>query len=171
MLLTTTIGLLLLIAAGGCQTDTGEEAEHHFPAHQPIDYPSAVARMREVHQEILDGPLVARDAPVLREHHGHDDHDDAEPEQLDALLEMSDLVNWLPDLAADSELEEEPWNRVYSISNRLQVITRDASALAGSKRRESYLRHEGEIEQHLRQLLEITERFANTESSLSAVDP
>jgi hypothetical protein len=83
---------------------------------------------------------------------------------------MGDLVRWLPALAADSDLEERPWNQVHTVANQLEVILTDASSKNGDERRATYLQYETAIERHLRQLLEIKREFPTAASSLPA-DP
>ena len=105
-------------------------------------------------------------------HHAHDHHHshghdhshshDHEHISLDALQEMNDLVRWLPDLAADSDLKEEPWNRVHAATNALAVILTEASSQNGDERREAYLKHETVVEEHVRELLEIKRQFPSS---------
>lgn len=38
------------------------------------------------------------------------------------LTELSDLIRWLPELAADTELEEAKWNRVVELSEQMQLV-------------------------------------------------
>jgi len=78
---------------------------------------------------------------------------------MDALQEMSDLVRWLPELAADSDLKEEHWNEAHSAANRLEALLGAASSRSGDERRETYLECQAEIEQHLDRLVEIKQQF------------
>jgi len=178
MRLSATISLLLLLLTGGCRSHaTKENSEHYSSAHKPADYPAAVARMQDVHQEIRTGPLVVREVHATHDHHHHHDHSHEHHHShghahqhvhLDALQEMSDLVRWLPDLAADSDLKEEHWKRVYAAANSLEVILTEASSRSGDERRATYLQYETEIDRHLRQLTEIRRQFQSSDPSLVA---
>lgn len=73
--------------------------------------------------------------------HGHDDHDHAgerhreEGEvikrrslEVDLRTELTDIVRWMPDIAAKSDLNESQWNFVKSISDQLTAIIDGAAA-------------------------------------------
>lgn len=125
----------------GCRGGTVEEAEHHTPPHKPPDYPAAVDRLVELHQEIRSGRS--------RETH-----------QLDVFTETYDVVRWLPELAADSDLKEGPWNRVHAAARRLEAILTEVLARGDDGRREAYLQSETELDQRWRELVEIKQHFA-----------
>jgi len=95
-LITLVIPSLLLICPLGCgnsQPAAGKEhLEHFVPAHKPANFSEAV-------EEIQDR------AEHLGQHTGHS-HDDEAAE----FQELRDIVNWLPELAADSDLNESDWN-------------------------------------------------------------
>ncbi|MBM3998806.1 MAG: hypothetical protein FJ297_04550 [Planctomycetes bacterium] len=137
--------LLLIALLTGCHGAETEEAEHHTPAHMPADYPAGVDRLLALHMEIANGGSRAMD-------------------QLDAFAETYDIVRWLPMLAADSDLEEEPWNRVHATARQLEAILAKVVALNGDNRRQTYMQYETELDQHQRAMLEIKQHFpaANT---------
>lgn len=165
---------LLLVLLAGCHGVETEEAEHHMPPHMPVNFPAAVERLGELHEEIRARPLAARTVGGARDehkpddsgngnHHHHDhghDHDQHHSHvTLDALQEMYDVVQWLPDLAADSDLEEEPWNRVDRVSRRYQALLAAALAQSGDSRRQIYVDNETELEKLRRELIEIKQVF------------
>ena len=165
---TAAVGVIVLTLAAGCGANTThEEPEFYFSGHKPDDYPTAVERIQETHQEILDRPLVEREVHATHHHHDHPhDHDHShshehghEHAHLDALQEMSDLVRWLPDLAADSDLKEEPWNRVFAAAKSLEAILIEALSQSGEERRATYLQHESDVVRHLRELTEVGRQF------------
>lgn len=112
----------LLAALAGCQRqsaqpDEGEasrlaterdhfhEHEHFVPEHRPADFGEAVTQ------------ISARFAGLQHEQNaGHHDH------ALQELGELIDIVRWLPEIAADSDLQESSWNEVHGISLRLDAI-------------------------------------------------
>jgi len=131
--------LLLLLLAGCHGVETGE-AEHHTPKHMPTDYPAAVNRLLALHVEIANDRSRAAG-------------------EIDVFAETHDIVRWLPMLAADSDLKEEPWNRVHAASQRLEEILTDVLSRSGVDRRETYLDYETELDQNQRELVEIKQQF------------
>lgn len=131
---------LLIVLLTGCHGVETEEAEHHAPAHMPADYPAAVDRLLALHSEIAKGSLRAAD-------------------EIDVFAETHDIVRWLPMLAADSDLEEPPWNRVHAAARRLEKILTHVLSLGAEKRKETYFQYETELDQHQRTLVEIKQQF------------
>ena len=142
----------LLMVFAGCHDVQTEETEHHTPEHMPADYPAAVEQLLALHVEIANGGSRAGDA-------------------IDVFAETYDVVRWLPMLAADSDLDEEPWNRVDRASRRLEEILNEVLARNGSDRRETYLRYETELDQHQRVLVEIKQQFPAAASAMPAEEP
>lgn len=151
--------LPLILLAGGCHSTRVEEAEHHDPDHKPVSYLAAVARLPELHEEILSGPLVARIVPPAVDHHDETHEDEAHEDDvpIDALQEFSDVVGWLPALAADSELQEEPWNQVYEVSQELSTLLSQLTDLNADKRQEAYREKSEAIASHLATLREVAD--------------
>lgn len=138
---------LLFPAATGCHGTRVEEAEHHAPAHKPADFPAAVDRLLALHGEIRSGVHRASD-------------------QIDGFTEFQDLVRWLPELAADSDLSEESWNAVYDTTQRLEKILIQVQSRSGDRRRETYLTYESELHRHQRVLAEIKGQFPAASKSI-----
>jgi hypothetical protein len=101
-----------LLAFAGCRAgqSPGDEhghddhAGHVVPTHKPKTFPVAVRRLRELTEQI-GGNLV-----------------DAKPrsESDNATIHIAlDIANWLPEIAADSEMPETPWNEVNARSTAL----------------------------------------------------
>jgi hypothetical protein len=78
-----------------------EHAGHVIPAHKPKAFPGAIRRLRELDERI--GRKIAEgNARALLD---------------DKTLTMAlDIANWLPEIAADSDMPEGPWNVVNSRS-------------------------------------------------------
>jgi hypothetical protein len=131
---------LLIVLLAGCHGVETEEAEHHTPEHMPADYPAAVDRLLALHVEFINGSSRAAD-------------------EIDVFAETYDIVRWLPMLAADSELKEEPWNRVHAASRSLEEILTAVLAFNGDDRRETYLQHEMELDQLQRALIKVKQQF------------
>jgi hypothetical protein len=130
------LGLLLL---AGCHRGAAvAPAEHHAPAHHPGDYAAAVVRLEELHEEILSGRT--------------------RPEgSLDAFAEWEDLVRWLPGLAAETDLAEEPWNRVADISDAWTARIAALRAEPPERRRAVY---ESQADPWRRALADLTQAAA-----------
>jgi len=91
----------LLCAASGCgegrsQGDDDDHAGHVIPAHKPRMFPEAVRRLRELNDKIGRGTADAKTLNVAL-----------------------DIANWLPEIAADSDMPEAPWNQVNAHSTAL----------------------------------------------------
>jgi hypothetical protein len=111
--------LALLLFAGCHRAAPAGPAEHHTPAHKPADYSAAVAQLGQLHQEIIGGR--ARPAG-----------------ELDVFTELGDVVRWLPELAADSDLPEEPWNRVARASDELAGLLAQVQTVPADRRQAAY---------------------------------
>jgi hypothetical protein len=101
-----------LIAAAGCRggQSPGEaeapedHAGHVIPAHKPKDFPSAVRRLRELNGQITSKLADGKARSLVAE------------KTLPIAL---DIANWLPEIAADSDMPEFPWNAVNERSAAL----------------------------------------------------
>ena len=111
------LGLSVVASSPGCKAPT-EEAEHHRPEHMPDSYVAAVDRLVELHTEIIDEQPPSGD--------------------LDEFDELVDIARWLPELAADSDLGEQPWNRVHTAAGKLQQQLRVVMNEPSAKRRGAY---------------------------------
>lgn len=92
-------GLLLLAACVtqiGCQKSPAEEEEaHHIPEHLPADFDQALARVEQLIAHLKDGAALEK-----------------MPTEVNVETELRDVVRWLPELAAQSDLKEADWNVV-----------------------------------------------------------
>lgn len=84
--------------------DHDEHAGHVIPAHKPKDFPDAVRRLRELNRTI-GAKLAAGEAGSLRDGR--------------TLPIALDIANWLPEIAADSDMPEKPWDEVNARSGAL----------------------------------------------------
>jgi hypothetical protein len=108
----TSMALASLITLAGCQErhSPGEadhdddHAGHVIPAHKPKDFPSAVAKLR-----VLNGQIASKYAEGKA-------RSLVEDKTLPIAL---DIANWLPEIAADSDMPEAPWNQVDERSTTL----------------------------------------------------
>lgn len=139
-------GLLsaVLLVAGCHATAPSGPAEHHAPSHQPADLPAAVTRLGELHQEIVAGPSRPAGA-------------------LDVFVEQGDILRWLPGLAADSDLAEEPWNRVADTSNALAVLHAGLLATPPDRRNAAYRTQAARWQQALDELTQVAELLQKSE--------
>jgi hypothetical protein len=118
----TSACLIVIAGSHGAKSpgDAHEHEEKHaghvIPAHKPRTFPDAVRRLRELNDQFLgDGVGGKSGSP-------------AEPTNLEIAL---DIANWLPEIAADSDMPETPWNEVNARSARLvgdyQTLTTSAA--------------------------------------------
>ncbi len=144
--------LLLAVASvgalGGCGqgksksgSDAEEEAghayEHHNPPHKPRDFPRGLAAL---HQRCAE--LFKSSTPKSPQ----------EQKEFDKLV---DIVNWLPELAADSDLNRAEWDRVNEHSKQLG---RDVDEYARGGLGPSDARIRQRIESDLQALDEVVRR-------------
>ena len=83
----------------GCaeEQDSLHELDHELPPHWPVSLSDAAAKIEE---------RVALDS--------------SSPNQLDARDELEDLVSWIPEIAADTDLTEAEWLPIYELSETLR---------------------------------------------------
>lgn len=105
--------LLAVAVAPGCRGDrphggehAGEEEHigHVIPAHKPKDFPAAVRRLRELERTIDEEMAGGRMKALV------DDR---------TLPIALDIATWLPEIAADSDMPETPWDAVNKHSEAL----------------------------------------------------
>jgi hypothetical protein len=80
----------------GCQKGAAEEEEaHHIPEHLPADFDQALTRVEQLVAHLKDGAALEK-----------------LPTEVNVETELRDVVRWLPELAAQTDLKEEDWNVV-----------------------------------------------------------
>ena len=166
------IVIVLLAAILGCHSQEEAHDEHHSHHRKPHNYTAAVERLTELHTAITRGESHHHsddhgddhdddhgddhgdDHDDHGHHHddGHDDHDEHEHDHEDDYEKSLDIARWLPDLAADSDLEESEWNRVNKTANKLAAILVQVCSREGDARRKAYLEQESKIEGYHREL-------------------
>ncbi|MCG6156594.1 hypothetical protein [Rubinisphaera margarita] len=89
---------LLLSVFSGCisSKEDEEHGEHVIPAHKPADFVVAV--------DILHSRI----------------HSSLETEE--SVLELRDIIGWLPELAAQTDLAKDEWDRVHEVSRTLANV-------------------------------------------------
>jgi hypothetical protein len=117
----------------GCRGGGTDRAEHVTPAHKPLDYAAAVERLEDLRRAILAGQTRS-------------------PNELDWFVELQDVARWLPELAADSDLEEASWNRVDEVAQRLVDRTTAVLMCAPGGRVEAFRREAEEFDALQREL-------------------
>ena len=109
----------LLVSFPGCiQSDSHEgEDDHHMehivPEHKPANFAEAVDELQHRTEH-------------LKSHIG--DEDESFDHELE---ELTDIVGWIPELAADSDMNEADWNLADSISREMQVAFETSEGSGG----------------------------------------
>jgi hypothetical protein len=104
--------LIAIIGCRGGQSSGESEARqehagHVIPAHKPKDFPSAIRRLRELNGQITSKLADGQARALVTE----------------KTLPISlDIANWLPEIAADSEMPESPWDEVNGHSSLLVSV-------------------------------------------------
>lgn len=135
-LLSAGLTLLALALTLGCHGREVAHAEHHDPEHKPKDFPAAVDRLFVLHTEIVN-------------------ESEKSPNEIDRFTEAYDIARWLPEIAADSPLGRQPWDRVNECALALRSILGKIQAKQSDGRRMLYLQKAAEVERRYQQLLEI----------------
>lgn len=95
------------------------EHEHGIPTYKPKTFAAAVRQLSPRWKHIS-----------LELNAGHVEHADAD---LEELLEM---IRWLPELAADTDLKKADWDRVQQLSTKLETLAvahRSRSGVSNSR--------------------------------------
>lgn len=112
-------GLCLVVVAGcagsSSNADEEERLEHHIPAHKPTSFARAIPELdRRFHDPAL-GAGTKRVDPRWSE--------------------LADIVRWLPELAADSDLRRQDWERVQQLTGELSRHLQQWEAAAAERSR------------------------------------
>ncbi len=97
-------GCLLVLAGCRGEHSPGESNDseedhigHVIPAHKPKTFPQAVDRLRELNDQFLRDGGAGKAGSSLDEKNLHI---------------ALDIANWLPEIAADSDMPKPPWDEV-----------------------------------------------------------
>ena len=116
--------LLVLVGCRG-EHPPGDRQEDHvghvIPAHKPKAFPQAVSRLRELNDQFVRAAGVGKA--------------EAPPDEK-ALHIALDIANWLPEIAADSDMPEAPWNEVNArsaaiVADYQAIVSGDAGNVRG----------------------------------------
>lgn len=104
------------LSVAGCGSSESEEdhhMEHFVPAHKPASFKGAVDALTERTSH-------------LKLHVG----DSGEIVQQE-LGELADIIGWIPELAADSDLNEQDWTQAVQVSGKMQIVYERSNADGG----------------------------------------
>jgi hypothetical protein len=92
--------MCLLVSMLGCgeSKESLHEMDHVVPAHWPSDLSDAASKIRERLTKVQETAS------------------DSSEDSAQALKELSDLVGWVPEVAADTDLAEPDWMKLYVAS-------------------------------------------------------
>lgn len=90
----------MCVGCGGGKESLHEE-DHTLPAHWPADLNDAAFKLSDRYARLCQSPELARNGETLFE-------------------EFRDLVEWAPNIAADTDLTEQDWNPIYAASESLR---------------------------------------------------
>lgn len=102
---------LLVAGCAGSIDESNGQLEHHRPDHKPPTFPAAVEQLAQRHERIVVESHRNEAGALERELH-----------------EQMDIVNWLPELAADSALKKQDWEQVQTASKELLNIYQQVDA-------------------------------------------
>jgi hypothetical protein len=123
----------------GSETEShgGHAYEHHNPPHKPRDFPGGLAALRLRFTQFFKSPA----SPT--------------PETNKDFTKLVDIVGWLPELAADSDLDRVEWDRVNEQSKQM---ARDVDSFAHSGLDDARQRIRQQIEVALQALEDVVGR-------------
>lgn len=111
----------MISACFGCSdSETEEHLEHVIPAHKPKNFAEAVSELNSREAAFFDGSA----SDEMKQ-------------------EMIDIIVWLPELAADSDLRRDNWETVQKTSQELSKI---AASPSSEQPPESWNSHLDELE-------------------------
>ncbi|MFM7072170.1 MAG: hypothetical protein ACKO38_10310 [Planctomycetota bacterium] len=162
--------LVALAALSGCQRAAHEEPEHHLPAHRPADYPAAITRLENLHQQFLAVRASTGESPAGASKTGESSTAESSAagtlvsggevaEPIDPFDEFHDVARWLPELAGDSDLGEAEWVRVNRQAKTLVDAFAPVRAAAAAARPNAYGGRREVFESGLRELRAVAESF------------
>lgn len=123
--------LMLLVSMAGCagQADSDDHhLSHVLPPHWPKDLADAALKLEQRWK------LVRDDEQAIKER-----------------SELSEIVSWLPEVAADTDLDEQQWQPLYDQSESLRVKLAESRSIV-------------ELDGEFQRLLELIQRL-QTEAS------
>lgn len=104
--------------AVGClaaQDEEAEHLEHHIPAHKPETLVAAIAELERRNPTAMSQAESTADAERDR-------------------AELRDIIGWLPELAADSDLRKADWDSVQQLSTELATAVESWDTAAPGER-------------------------------------
>jgi hypothetical protein len=106
----------LVVVAGCFSSPEDDHLEHHVPEHQPPNFPAAIEELiRRLHE-----------------------FEESAGETEQAGGEFRDIVGWLPELAAHSDLKKREWDAINTHTKRLLLLWEaPPSPLPSETRRET----------------------------------
>lgn len=146
--------MLMTCCGVGCYRPAPpDEAEHERPAHKPYSVAAAVERLEQLHG------IISSEAPLPQD------------QPIDIFAEYIDVVRWLPELAADSDLSRERWERIDGRAAELLLCLESLGPLSDDQQREAYRQQSQRIEDHLEALRGLVRPVAlETENPVSPLN-
>lgn len=136
------LGFVAFILATGCSQENVQHQHLEYP-HKPDDYKQAVLRLQEIHDSLASDQRLPKarafktkdyDSENHSEHHVESrfqefdsgvSSPDGEIIVVTIVDEWVDIVQWLPMIAADSNLPKDIWDKINALSEDLVQISRD----------------------------------------------
>ena len=109
----------------GSEAET-EKLVHHIPDHRPATYGDAVEQVKRRHAELQAKIAATTSEPLERD-----------------LKELIDILTWLPEIAADSELKKADWDMANGGSRKLGTFYEDIRRACQSGKRRGGISFQG----------------------------
>jgi len=126
---------LSVCGCGSSEHHADDEEDHHIPPHRPANLSAAVTQLEE------------RPAALLKAVESKD------PNAEKLFSELRDIVRWVPEIAADSDMTKQPWDEVHAAALKLEELlpeqaTGFAELKAGSSKEVEWRRLVAELRKH-----------------------
>lgn len=117
--------LYVVVLVVGCTTDEAPktslfEDDHHIAAHWPSDLADLSAKLSVRIASVKTGSPIDDEDHHHEHGHEHDDHDD-DREPVPMRDQIEDLVDWVGEIAADTNLSEADWIPLYEKSESVSA--------------------------------------------------
>ncbi len=99
--------ILLVLITNGCTSESTsvkkreDKREHHIPPHKPASLLDSIPALKNRIREIEENASNISDIQVS---------------------EFKEIIDWIPELAADSDLNHKDWNEVNELSHKIKKI-------------------------------------------------
>ncbi|MEL7497318.1 MAG: hypothetical protein AAFN77_06875 [Planctomycetota bacterium] len=110
--------------------------------------------------------LAYEEADQPKDDHGGKSSTKRHKVSVDVFSEFSDIVEWLPSIAADGDMAKDEWQQVSNTSKELQtLVDKSLNASTEQEQRQEFVAHQAEIETKLKSLKKLADATDSPDTS------